>query len=169
MTSSERGLVSYPEDLSHEDLGRFFTLNGSDLALVKQQRGDHNRLGFALQLCTLRYLGFIPDTLLQPPEDVLRLLAQQLDASVSVLKLYGEREQTRSDHLLQVMKTLGYRYSLPLDLVELERWLTERALEHDTPTFLLQLLCEQFRWQRIVRPGLTSLERIVATSSRTRS
>ena len=38
-----------------------FTLSESNLEFVKQQRGDHNRLGFALQLCALRYLGFCPD------------------------------------------------------------------------------------------------------------
>ena len=41
-------LSTYPEEISSEDLGRFFTLTSHDLKIVEQQRGDHNRLGFAL-------------------------------------------------------------------------------------------------------------------------
>ncbi len=60
-------LSTYPTDLSSAELGRFFTLTQRDIDLSEQQRGDHNRLGFALQLCTLRYLGFVPNNLLNPP------------------------------------------------------------------------------------------------------
>ncbi len=78
LTAAERvRLNTYPEDLASGDLGRFFTLTPQDLALVEQQRGDHNRLGFALQLSTLRYLGFIPENLL----DGARSTNQQLQRS----------------------------------------------------------------------------------------
>lgn len=64
LSGAERERLStYPNDLSSQDIGRFFTLTKQDLERVAQQRGDHNRLGFALQLCTLRYLGFLPDNL----------------------------------------------------------------------------------------------------------
>jgi hypothetical protein len=52
----------------------------------------------------------------------------------------------------------------PLDLYALQTWLEERALEHDKPTLLLQLSCDQLRRDRIVRPGLTRLERLIATA-----
>ena len=47
-------LDAFPSEIAELDLIRYFTLSGSDLELVKEQRGDHNRLGFALQLA-LRY------------------------------------------------------------------------------------------------------------------
>ena len=37
------------------DLVRHWTLGAADLAAVERRRGDHNRLGFALQLCAFRY------------------------------------------------------------------------------------------------------------------
>jgi TnpA family transposase len=157
-------LSTYPEDISSEDLGRFFTLTSHDLNIVEQQRSDYNRLGFALQLCTLRYLGFIPNNLLDPPQVVVNLLAYQLDVSAAAIKAYGEREQTRSDHLGQILNYLDYRRASPLDLSQLEAWLVERALEHDQPTFLLHTALDRLRWDRILRPGLTSLERTVSTA-----
>lgn len=165
LTAAERERLSlYPKDISREDLGRFFTLTAQDLEIVAQQRGDYNRLGFALQLCSLRYLGFVPDDLLHPPQTVLKLLAYQLGVSVEVIDAYGEREQTRSDHLLQIMEYLAYHRATSSDLQTLEDWLVERALEHDKPTFLLHTAAERLRWDRTLRPGLTTLERIVATA-----
>ncbi len=146
------------------DLGRFFTLTSKDLNLVQQQRGDHNRLGFALQLTSLRYLGFIPDNLLNPPVEIVQLLSHQLKIEDAVLDGYGEREQTRSDHLLQIMEYLGFRRAAPFDLIEIEDWLTDRALEHDDESNLLRKALDRLRWDFIVRPGLTSLERIVSAA-----
>lgn len=157
-------LSRYPEDMPDVDLGRFFTLNAQDLALIEQQRGDHNRLGFALQLTSLRYLGFIPDDLLTPPADLVNLLAHQLGVARAVLSRYGEREQTRSDHLLQITRYLGFRRATPLDLLALEDWLVERSLEHDKEGYLLRTLLDRLRWNAILRPGLTSLERLIASA-----
>ena len=42
-------------------------------------RDDAGRLGFALQLGTLRYLGFCPDDLAAAPAEVVRFLADQLN------------------------------------------------------------------------------------------
>ena len=49
LSGTERAsLLDLPE--SPDDLARFYTFNDSDIALIRQRRGDANRLGFAIQL-----------------------------------------------------------------------------------------------------------------------
>jgi Domain of unknown function (DUF4158) len=54
----------YGGPVRQADLERFFFLDDGDRLLVAGQRGDHTRLGFSLQLATVRYIGkFLADPL----------------------------------------------------------------------------------------------------------
>ncbi len=60
LTDAERTRFdSFPADLTADDLITYFRLSESDLNLIAPQRGAHNRLGIALQLCTLRFMGSV--------------------------------------------------------------------------------------------------------------
>jgi hypothetical protein len=165
LTDAERErLRRFPTEVPSEDLVDYFTLSDRDLVEVRRQRGGPNRLGFALQLCTLRYLGFVPDPLHSVPPAVIVHLAQQVGAPPEFIMAYGDRPHMRTDHLQDVAAYLGFRKARTSDLKSLNAWLAERALEHDRPTLLLQLACEKLRTDRIVRPGPTRLERLAVTA-----
>lgn len=72
--SERRRLERFPEEVITEDLIACFTLTTSDLERVRDHRGEANRLGFALQLGTMRYLGFVPE-LWELPAAVVAFLA----------------------------------------------------------------------------------------------
>jgi hypothetical protein len=165
LNDAERQRLSgFPAEIPPEDLIGSFTLSERDRLLVRGQRRDHNRLGFALQLCALRYLGFVPARLHSAPPAAIDHLAEQLGVSPRCLAEYGERSQTRTSHLQEVLVHLGFRKARPGDLKALETWLVARALEHDRPSLLFQLACERLRRDKVVRPGLTCLERMVITA-----
>jgi TnpA family transposase len=63
---------------SPDELSRYFHLDDADLGLISHKRAEHNRLGFAVQLSTVRYLGAFLDDLLTVPMPVLQTLAAQL-------------------------------------------------------------------------------------------
>ncbi len=155
-------LSRFPDDVSAEELRRHFTLSEPELSVVRKLRGASNRLGFALQLCALRLMGFAPDDLQSAPARVVAFLARQLDASPGDLAFYAEREQTRTDHAAQAMRALGFREASEFERSELQAWLLQRALEHDRPSLLFELAAERLRAGRIAPPGVTQLERLVA-------
>ena len=54
---------------------------------------------------------------------------------------YGKRAQTRSDHLAKIAKYLGWKTAAEAsrEMKELEQFLLDRAMEHDSPTLLFNL------------------------------
>ncbi|WP_184759022.1 DUF4158 domain-containing protein [Streptosporangium album] len=75
-------LRSYP-DIGREELIRFFTLTRKDLGFIDNLsrgggRGSAARLGLAVQLCTLPWLGFVPDDIWSVPQAAVQRLANQL-------------------------------------------------------------------------------------------
>ncbi len=163
LTDAERNRLSgFPEEIVSEDLYAFFTLTGPDRAAIPARSAPANRLGFALALCAVRYLGFCPENLSAAPGDAVWYVSEQLGIPVEALKSYGERPQTRTDHLLEIHRHLGYRRASEAELADLSRWLVERALEHDDPPLLVRTAAERLKAEKLVRPGLWLLERMVA-------
>jgi hypothetical protein len=91
-------------------------------------------------------------------------VAQQLGVAPQALAAYGARRPTRTTDFQQAQIYLHFRLATPLDFYALQTWLSERALEHDKPALLLQLACDKLHREHIVRPGLTRLERLIATA-----
>jgi len=152
----------FPETIPHEDLVAFFLLTKPDLARVQQCREEHTRLGFALQLCALRFLGFVPDDLGSTPTAVVEFVAEQLQVSPGSLFPYGQRPATRTAHFQQILGYLGFRKPTADNLQQLSQWLLARALEHDRPTVLLQWACDYMLRKKWVRPGISRLEQWVS-------
>jgi hypothetical protein len=63
----------------------------------RQRRGPANRLGFAVQLCYLRFPGVILGVEEPPFPPLLKLVADQLKVGVESWDEYGQREQTRRE------------------------------------------------------------------------
>ena len=100
-------LDAFPSEIAEADLIRYFTLSHSDLDLVRRQRGDQNRIGFALQLCALRYMGFCPDDLEIVPTTALAFVADQLQASPAALHVYGKAANLGWSALVKFQRTRG--------------------------------------------------------------
>jgi hypothetical protein len=92
LTASEKdSLVSIPE--SEEELIRYYTLSETDLSIIRQHRGAANRLGFAVQLCCMRYPGIAISTEQSLPQIFLEYLADQLEISSELWRAYGRRHE----------------------------------------------------------------------------
>lgn len=155
-------LTEFPDEVTDADCIVYFTLTPADKEFVQGRRGGANRLGVALLLCSLRYLGYFPAKVRHTPENVVAFVADQLDLSPAALSDYADRDETRWDHLPQVMDHLGFRRLKASGRKDLVVWLGERALEQDRPSLLLQQACERLYQLRLVRPAITTMEELVA-------
>ena len=155
-------LRAFPE-ITREELFRFFTLTQADIAFIApgRGRGPADRLGVAVALCTLPWLGFVPDTVASAPPVAVARLADQLNIDAAELRSYGRRAQTRTEHLQLVARYLGWRPPGAMEWKDLEEFLLSRAMEHDSPTLLFRLACEYLISARVIRPGpVTLVERV---------
>ena len=120
-------LNRFPIDISREELDHFFLLTESERKEVLPLRRDHNRLGFAVQLGTLRYLGFFPDDLSTIAATAVDYVSEQLNLAPELMQQYGQRSSTIRNHQRQIQALLGYRRATPLDLSSLEEWLKTKS------------------------------------------
>jgi len=140
LTNAERERFNqFPSLISEEDLIAFFTLSASDRIEIETLRGTHNRFGFALQICTLRFLGFIPQDLSSAPIEATQFIGEQLALPITCLTDYGRRPQTRQNHVQSNLDYLGFRRANSTDWNNLRAWLIERALGMTNQHFYLVL------------------------------
>ena len=119
--------VGNTEPPSTGELERFFFLDDADKRLVERRRGDRNRVGFALQLGTVRFLGTFLAYPTDVPTEVVDYVAGQVGAAdASCLKGYLGQRATRFEHTAEIAAAYGYRDFGDAE-AELERWVDDRA------------------------------------------
>jgi hypothetical protein len=92
------------------ELERFFFLDGGDRKLIAKRRDDATRLGFALQLTTVRFLGTLLANPIDVPATIMAYVAAQLGrADASVARAYLKRDQTRLEHRWETRRVDGWR------------------------------------------------------------
>lgn len=153
--------VKIPLDMSEHELGAYYTFSQYDLEIVKRHRRDYNRLGFAVQLCVLRYPGWSLADLEPIPKYVLQYIARQINVDPNSFDLYAQRVPTKYEHLEEIRQVYGYKSFSVSEYRKSSRLLLQRALQNENIMYLLTTLREELHKQKIILPGITTMERLV--------
>lgn len=146
-------------------LARYFHLDDRALQLVRKRRGNHNRLGFAVQLGTVRFLGTFLSNPIDVPSGVISYLVNQLEiADIDCLTSYSKRARTHWEHIEEIKHDYGYRdFSSQPEHWRLVRWLYERAwVSAESPSVLFDVTTSQLVENKILLPGVTVLARLIS-------
>jgi hypothetical protein len=147
---------------AEHDLRLHYTLSENDLSIIRSKRGAHNRLGFAIQLCYLRFPGQAMNLEAEPPAELLAYVAQQIQVNPNAWTEYAARDETRREHAIELQSIFGYRPFTIAEYRRLRGWLTDLALQSNKAVALAEQLIESLRSQRIIVPAVTMIDRLCA-------
>lgn len=163
-TSQRQRYGSYPGSLSSDELARNFHLDDDDREWIATKRRDSSRLGFALQLATVRFLGTFLEDPTAVPAAVLRTVAAQIDvADVTCATAYRQSEQ-RWRHTAEIRARYGYREFAEKGIqFRLGRWLCAMCWTGtDRPSLLFDHASGWLIGHKVLLPGISILERFIA-------
>jgi TnpA family transposase len=88
---------------------RCWLLSKEDIKHINERRREHNRLGYAVQLCLLRHPGWPLKTDESAPPNLLNYVGQQLGADTAEFADYARRDNTRQEHQALIIKEYRFR------------------------------------------------------------
>ena len=82
---------------TNEQLAVYFLLDDNDKKAAYSHRGVYNRIGFAIQLGTVRFLGTFLSDPIKVPSNVIHYISQQLGLGENTLEKYRFSDSNPSD------------------------------------------------------------------------
>jgi TnpA family transposase len=145
-------------------LARYFHLDEADLEFISNRRGDHNRLGFALQITSIRFLGCFVSDLSVVPMNAQHFVTSQLSIEISVLSNYAKRTFTKYDHSVLIREQYGYSdFNDGRWKFKLSRLLYARAwISNERPSLMFDFATVWLIQNKILLPGVSTLCRLIA-------
>lgn len=157
----QRALFTRVPDVSVREIARYYTFSPDDLARIARHRRDANRLGFAVQLALLRFPGRSLTDVSEVPAPILTYIADQVGVKVNAFDQYGLRENTLYEHLEEIRREFGFRTCTWTILRRLGRTLLPLALESDRAIPLIEAALDRLRTDKVIAPGITTVEELV--------
>jgi len=141
-----------------------YILANDDLIHVNQRRRPENRIGFALQLCALRYPGrsLAPGEL--TPQAISTFLGAQLGIAGDTLVRYAVRRQTRQQHMEALRRIYGYG-TFPSQGARAQAfrdWLSVEAEQARSNEDLARRFIASCRATMTILPAISTIERLCA-------
>ena len=160
LLSNEQRTRLFAVPVDHAEMAKHYVLSADDLALVRAKRRSVNRLGFAVQLCLLRYPGLGMGPAEQPPEAMIAFVARQLGMRHVNFANYAQRDQTRREHAVELQRYLGLQSFGLMDWRACLRVGADAAWATDCGEPIVQAMLAHLRISGVVLPPATVLERI---------
>lgn len=155
-----RALFDLPTD--EQSLLKHYILDDDDLKYICERRRPENKLGFAIQLCALRYPGRLLSQGEVIPKKTLHFIGSQLGITAEVLLTYATRRQTRQRHVETLRKIYGYKVFSGRYGRDIKRCLLNEAEMTRSNADLAYRFIKQCQDAKIILPSISVVERLCA-------
>lgn len=155
----------YLGEPSPEQLNQFFYLHEKDLELISTIRLPSTKLGFALQLGTVRFLGTFFTAIDNIPDNVVLYIATQLNVLPGEINNYTRR-QTKNEHVKKIKIHYNYQDFNQIKIEDyLFKWPLNRAIyTTESSDMLFDMLLKKCLDEKIILPGATTFSRFIAST-----
>jgi hypothetical protein len=155
----------YQGSPNQKQLDRYFKLNPNDLKLIATCRTPSTRLGMALQLCTMRFLGTFLDDPTAVPLSVIQTLETQLNVRNVDLRRYRISDDSRLDHRKLILEHLGCREFEGAPFFRVTRMLFTRLTVSNEPTnVLVDAITHELEGRNVVLPSITRILLLIGST-----
>lgn len=151
----------YDLPTDEREIARHFTLNREDLDLVAERRGASSRLGFAMMLVYMHWPGRVLEAGEKPPGSILAFVADQIGVSATAFDDYARRDETRREHLADLMKRFGYAAFNRSHFRAIVAFSMPVAQTVSQPLPLAGTVIDELRRRRVLLPSPAVIEAIV--------
>lgn len=151
-----------PDEIDADTLRKYFRLTRPELEQVDQGCSVVNKVGFAVQLCTLRWQGYFLRDRRTLPSSVIETIASQLSVLSIPIEGYPQNEKTRFEHLERIRQHLGF---LRCDAAQRDRLLNPLLAVAQVlarSEAWRQAACRWLKQEKIVRPGRTTVRDVIS-------
>lgn len=144
-----------------EDIIRWYTLTESDIIIIEQNcRGTANKLGFAIQLCYLRFPGKILKSNETPEFLLLQYVCEQLNINPSVWEKYAIRDVTRREHIILIRKIFRFNTYGEFEQEASLKYIHDKALQTDRAVVIAEEFITYLRTNKIQLPSINTIEKL---------
>jgi hypothetical protein len=160
LLSSDQRIRLFGIPVEQAEMARHYLLSAEDLVLIRTKRRAVNRLGFAIQLCLLRYPGQGLEPGEHPPEAMVAFVARQLGVSSATFADYALRDQTRREHAVELQNRLHVRSFRLANWRACLRVGADAAWATDRGEPIVRAMLDHLRGANVLIPNAAVLERI---------
>ncbi|MDZ4152864.1 DUF4158 domain-containing protein, partial [Methylicorpusculum sp.] len=154
--------IKLSQDFSDEEMARDWTLSDADKKEISKYR-KNSRIFIAIQLSALRLYGrFLAEVNSLSPR-IVNYLNNQLGLPPSLTVATPDREATFSEYRKNILNYLGFSKYDDEAQARLQKWLERQALQAHLPDELFLRAERYLLAERVVLPGTSVLERLVAS------
>lgn len=159
--SEKQDLVKIPTETF--EMCKHYLLSEPDISIISQKRGAHNKVGFALLLCLMRYPGISMNSDTVIPSSTFQFIVNQLSIKDSSNWCkYFKREQTRREHLVELQNLFKFQQFGNIHYENMLQILLPLAKQTDSGITIANALIDELRKLLIIIPSVAVIEKLCA-------